>query len=210
MRLVGCLPHTRCTLPVIRTSARCPPKPVQASKREATCRMRLSAPSSRILASARLLPIPTAAAFLSFIVEQSLAGRGHTLKESFSPTSCTGRERTSMAVPIRWFASTPGGCATNCARTAEGRPIPSSSRCRRAATCPSSKGVPPHRLRVTVRRLSQPCTRHVRSPFSGAREGSSALSRSSRHWLLQWSHGVTPRAGGRCPRVTSVGLVPWQ
>ena len=64
-------------------SARCPPKPAQAPRREATCRIPLSALSSRQSSrSAVFSRSPHLRRFLSFIVEQSLAGQGHTLKES--------------------------------------------------------------------------------------------------------------------------------
>ena len=49
-----------------------------------------------------------------------------------------------MAVLIRSFGSMPGGSATNCASSTRADRTPSSSRCRRAATCPSSKGIPQH------------------------------------------------------------------
>ena len=92
-----------------------------------------------------LFSIPAAAA-LPLVHRRTDAwpGRDIRSKNRSSPTSCTGRERTSTAVPIRWFGSTPGGSATNCASTTRADPIPSSSRCRRAATCPSSKRIPPH------------------------------------------------------------------
>ena len=97
-----------------------------------------------------------------------------------------------MAVPIRSFGSTPGGCATNCASTTRADPIPSSSRCRRAATCPSSKRIPPHpptRLLRLV--LPAACTADtVRSRTSGARGSPSALWRSSRRWSPPRSPGA--------------------
>ena len=70
-------------------------------------------------------------------------GRDIRSKNLSSPMSCTERERTSMAVPIRWTVSMRGASATNCASPARANPIPSSSRCPRAATCPSSKQIPP-------------------------------------------------------------------
>ena len=64
-------------------SARCPPKPTQAPRREATCRMQLvRAQLERILASEVFSRSQQLRRFLSFIVEQSLAGQGHSLKES--------------------------------------------------------------------------------------------------------------------------------
>ena len=71
-------------------------------------------------------------------------GRAIRSKNRSSPTSCTGRERTSTVVPIPSFGWTPGAFATNCASTTRADPIPSSSRCRRAATFRSSKRTPPH------------------------------------------------------------------
>ena len=77
------VPHTVVHSRPFARSARCPPKPAQAPKREATCRMPLSAPSSRESSrSAVFSRSQQLRRFLSFIVEQSLAGQGHTLKES--------------------------------------------------------------------------------------------------------------------------------
>ena len=42
--------------------------------------------------------------FLSFIVEQRLAGQGHSLKESVLAHELYGKGTTSMAAPIRSFA----------------------------------------------------------------------------------------------------------
>ena len=80
--------------------------------------------------------------FLSFIVDNDWPGRANRSRNRSSPTSCTGRARTSTAVPIPWFGWMPGDFATSCASTTRAAPIPSSSRCRRAAMCPSSKRSP--------------------------------------------------------------------
>ena len=62
---------------------RCPPKSAQAPRREATCRIPPSALSSRESSPARSsLQSEHLRRFLSYIVEQSLAGQGHSLKES--------------------------------------------------------------------------------------------------------------------------------
>jgi hypothetical protein len=117
--------------------------------------------------------------FLSFIVEQSLAGPGHSLKESVLAHDCTERERTSMAVPIQWFVSMRGASATNCASTTRADPIPSSSRCPRAATCPSSKQIPPQPPKRLTWLFSLGDKSLVRSVVEDAREWQLALSRSS-------------------------------
>ena len=128
----------------------------------------------RILAQRRSSPDPSSCGASSRSSSNNAwPGRDTRSKNRSSPTSCTGRERTSMAVPIRWFGSTPGGCATNCASTTRADPIPSSSRCRRAATCPSSKRIPPH----APRRDSSGCSLRSRagdasgSNFGRARDG---------------------------------------
>ena len=126
-------------------SARCPPKPTQAPTSDATCRIPPSAPSSRESSRARsFLARSSCGASSRSSSNNGWPGRDIRSKNRSSPTSCTGRERTSTVVPIPSFGWTPGAFATNCASTTRADPIPSSSRCRRAATCPSSKRIPPH------------------------------------------------------------------
>ena len=73
-------------------------------------------------------------------------GRASRSRNRFSRMSYTARGRTLTAALIRLFVLTPGAFATNCASTTRADPIPSSSRCRRAATCRSSKRTPPQPL----------------------------------------------------------------
>ena len=76
-------PAHRCTLATTARSARCPRKPTQARRREAICRMLpVRAELERILASEVFSRSQHLRRFLSFIVEQRLAGQGHSLKES--------------------------------------------------------------------------------------------------------------------------------
>ena len=204
-------PARRCTLPSIRTERPMP------SETDASAQPRSDLPDCRCPRSARQNPraarssLDPSSCGASSRSSSNTAwpGRDIRSKNRSSPTSCTGRERTSMAVPIRSFGSTPGGCATNCASSTRADPIPSSSRCRRAATCPSSKGIPPHpptrlvRLLLTEPQESVRFTNLRRARLCRRRSRARALRSDGRARMAR-----TPRAGGRSSPVASLGLVP--
>ena len=114
--------RARCTLGPFARSARWKPTQAPGSTRTAGFRRPCSArenPRERCLFDPQQLR-----RFLSFIVEQRLAGQGHTLKESVLAHRCTGREQTSTAGPIPSFGWTPGAFATSCGSTPTGRSDP--------------------------------------------------------------------------------------
>ena len=190
------------------SSVRCLPKPTPAPTREATCRMPLCALSSTDSSAARSSLVRSSCGVSSRSSSNTgWPGRDIHSRNRSSPTSCTGRERTSMAVPIRWFGSMPGGCATNCASTTRADPIRSSSRCRRAATCPSSNRVPPQSPTRLVRLFSQNGKRVVRFE-SQPRETGHRRSRGRRSDSGGRADVArTRRTRGGSTSVASLGLV---
>ena len=95
--------------------------------------------------------------FLSFIVEQSLAGQGRSLKESVLAHELYGKGTdfdSGIDPVVRVDARR---LRENCVSTTRADPIPLSSRFRRAATCPCSKPMPPHPPIRLVGLLSQAC-----------------------------------------------------
>ena len=139
-----------CTHAVVHSSpfarsARCPWKPTSVLRSDASCRMPSSALSWRESSRARSFLDPSSCGASSRSLSNKVwAGRAIRSKKQSWPTSCTGRERISTAEPIPWFGWTPGAFATNCASTTRADPSRSSFRCRRAATCRSSKRIPFH------------------------------------------------------------------
>ena len=124
-----------------------------------------------------LLPIPAAAALP--LVRRTTTGRaGPFAQRVGSRPRVVGRGRTSTAAPIPSFGWTPGAFATNCASTTVD-PIPSSSRCRRAATCPPSKRIPPHPPTRLLQSFLRSRSRRRPVRTSGSRGSPSALWRSS-------------------------------
>ena len=174
------------------------------AKRPAGCRCSRSA---RQNPRQRGLLTVAAAEALPLVRRRAQADRGDAFTQGIGPRprACTGKERTSMAVPIRWFGSTPGGCATSCASSTTADPIRSSSRCRKAATCPSSNPGPPQSPTRLVRLLSQSCKRVVRFGISAARDcrRRSCCRRRDGRW--RGDAGAHP-AG---PRRLHLSYVPW-
>ena len=79
----------------------------------------------RILASEVFSRSPQLRRFLSFVVEQRLAGQGHSIKESVLAHELYGKGTDfdgGTDPVVRW---TPGAFATNCASTTSADPIPS-------------------------------------------------------------------------------------
>ena len=172
----------------------------QRPGRDANCRIPLSALSSRESSRARSSLDPSnCGASSRSSSNNDWPGRGSRLRNRSSPTSCTGRERTSMAVPIPSSGWTPGAFATNCASTTRADPNPSSSRCRRAATYRSSNAnsvSPTHTAPpVVAPELPQtpPVVTRRRFPTSGVRGSPSALWRSSLRLSPPRSYGAPPQ-----------------
>ena len=133
------------------------PKPTQAPRIDANCQTPSSVLSSReSLRAKSFLDRSSCGACSRSSSNNDSPDRAIRSKNPSSPTRCTGREQTSTAGPTQSFGWTPGAFATNCGSTTTVDPIPSSSRCRRAATYQSSKGIPPH---SPTRLLHHPPTR---------------------------------------------------
>ena len=176
----------------------------------------------RILASEVFSRSQQLRRFLTFIVQQRLAGQGHSLKEAVLAHELYGK-------------GTDFDCGTDPVVRVDARrlrdklreysranPIPSSSRCRRAATCPSSKRMPPHPPTRLLDSFFRGRHRRCRFRTSGERGSPPALWRSSLQrspprlpgahssfrWALQpscshWPHTLVWRGRRRCPRTAT-------
>ena len=203
--LVMRVPAHRCRLRFIPRSARCPPKPTQTPRRNATCRMPPSALSSSESLPARSFLDPSnCGAFSRSSSNNAWPGRGLRSKNRSSPTSCTGRERTLMAAPIRWFGSTPGGSATNCASTYEGRSDPV------VISLPKGSYVPVFEANsasplIRLSRCSPGAARAASVQESQARENGRRRSSAHRAVVAARFHGV--HSAGR--RTFPPSCSPW-
>ena len=124
----------------------------------------------RILASEVFSRSPQLRRFLSFIVEQRLAGQGHTLKESVlahelygKGTDFDGGTDPVVRVDARRLRD-------KLREYYEGRADPVVISLPKGSYVPVFEGNSASRTPVTVRLLYQRCKRHVRSPFRGRGE----------------------------------------
>ena len=143
----------------------------------------------RILASEVFSRSQQLRRLLSFIVEQRLAGQGHSLKESVLAHEVYGKgtDFDGGADPVVRVDARRLRDKLRSTTTVD--PIPSSLRCRRAATYRSSKRIPPHPptrllhhpptqlLQLFIRSRSSSKRRRCRT--SGSRGSRSARWRSS-------------------------------
>ena len=140
----------------------------------------------RILGSAVFSRSPQLRRFLSFIVEQSLAGQGHTLKESVlahelygKGTDFDGGTDPVVRVDARRLRD-------KLREYYEGRSDPVVISLPKGSYVPVFEGNSASRTPSDRSGGSPSGARDTSGqPISGAREGSSALSRSSRRWSPQ-------------------------
>ena len=179
----------------------------RAPRRDASSRIPLSAISSSESSRATSFPGPSSCGASSRSSSNNgWPGRAIRSKKRSWPMSCTGRERTSTEAPIPSFGWTPGAFATNCASTTRADPIPSSSRCRRAAMCPSSKRIPSHtptRLLPLFPPQPTPQVPNLRR----ARIAVSALAAHRCGHRLRACLARTPQAGDGSSPAASLGFI---